>query len=343
MAPCVTCSCSHSLPLLKPALIVAYIIKIVNPPGIIASMKDKPLLILGGATGSGKTALAIRLAKQYPKLVILSADSRQIYKKLDIGSAKVGMPGFEFALTGKPEPVWYEEGVPQYLIDIAEPNTTFTLMQYQQEAYRLMESIWASGKIPFLVGGTGLYLRAVAEGYLPSGGINETLRAELENFSLSELRHRLEQLGGHIVSTDAENKRRLIRAVERWSEGVKEPANRPVADAVYTFILDHSWEDQRSRAPAMVQERLDLGLVAEVEQLLTQGVDPEWLHGMGLSYRLVLAMLAGQFLPSDLSERMIVSFRHLMRKQRTWFKFMPGAELMNEQAIEIAIARLLKK
>src|SRR5688572_18183854 len=94
------------------------------------------IIAIGGATGSGKTALALDLANRYPELIILSADSRQIYKRLDIGSAKVGMPGYDDSLTGQTEPVWVAHSQPQFLIDIAQPNHTYTLADYQKEAYR---------------------------------------------------------------------------------------------------------------------------------------------------------------------------------------------------------------
>ncbi|HEY1074458.1 MAG TPA: tRNA (adenosine(37)-N6)-dimethylallyltransferase MiaA [Patescibacteria group bacterium] len=304
-------------------------------------MNEKLLLSIGGATGSGKTALAIRLAKKYPQLVILSADSRQIYRHLDIGSAKVGAAGTSDILTGRPEPVWYSEGVPQFLIDIAEPNTNYSLADYQQEAYRLILSAWQRGYVPFLVGGTGLYIQAVVEGFVIGGEPDLVLRSELEHLSVDALQQRLEEVGGAVVETDRLNKRRLIRAIERASGNVPEMKNKPLTTNQHTFVLERSWEEQRDLAPDMVQERLDLGLIDEVRHLLVQGVNKDWLQTMGLSYRLVLRMLEGEFTEMALKENMIHEFRQLMRRQRTWFRRMKQAHLMTAQEIEKEVTQIL--
>src|SRR5687768_13229237 len=138
---------------------------------------NKLLLAIGGATGSGKTNLAINLARQFPELVILSADSRQVYKYLNIGSAKIGEPALDYRLTGKSEPVRIAGGKSQFLIDIAEPNSHYTLADYQKEAYRLIKACWSQGKVPLIVGGTGLYIQAVVEGYVIKGAVNPLLRS----------------------------------------------------------------------------------------------------------------------------------------------------------------------
>lgn len=303
----------------------------------------KMLLALGGATGSGKTALAIELAKEYPQLVILSADSRQIYKRLDVGSAKVGEPSTDPTLTGRPEPVWLADGVPQYLIDIAEPNTTFTLADYQREAYHLMEAAWQKNRVPFLVGGTGLYLQAVIEGYPMAGEPDLALRQELETLTVAQLQARLHELGGSVVATDAQNKRRLVRAIERTISASISTSNQTLASETHAFVLNRDWEAQRMLAPAMVRERLDLGLVAETEQLLSIGIDREWLKSMGLSYRLVIRVLDGEFGPTELETRMINEFRQLMRRQRTWFNRMSQAELLDADGIRHRVSEVLTR
>lgn len=305
-------------------------------------VKRNVLIAIGGATGSGKTALAIRLAKQMPNLVVLSADSRQIYKKLDIGSAKVGMPGFDDSLTGQPEPVWDIDGVSQFLIDIAEPGADFTLVDYNREARRLIEAAWSHGKIPMIVGGTGLYIQAMLEGFTPQGGIDAELRRDLESRSLDELRLMAKNNDAFVAQTDWQNKRRLIRALERVEQGVTSAAyNKPITNRVYSFVLDSPWEEQRALAPDMVDERLELGLIRETKQLIESGVSEEWLYGMGLSYRLVIDMLRGQFPERELRERMIHAFRQLMRRQRTWFRNrMPYAKHASASEISAVIFKL---
>jgi tRNA dimethylallyltransferase len=285
-------------------------------------MKSKKLLLgLGGATGSGKTALAVKLVKKHPELVILSADSRQIYKKLDIGTAKIGQPGTDTSLSGQKEPVWIVDDIPQFLTDIAEPNTNFTVADYQTETFRLIEACWLKGKIPLLVGGTGLYINAVAGDFQFTGSVNQVLRRALEPLSLPELYQRLEDVGGTLVPTDRDNKRRVIRAIERavTQESVQ-PNSSIEPDKIWLGVLERPWDEQRNLAPAMVDERLALGLVNETKQLLESGVDKDWLKNRGLSYRLVISMLDGEFKESELRQLMIDAFRQLMRRQRTWFK-----------------------
>lgn len=306
-------------------------------------MSNHLLIALGGATGSGKTALAIELAQNHPQLVILSADSRQIYKQLDVGSAKVGRASTDSSLTGHAEPAWVAGGVSQFLIDIAEPGQTFTLTDYQREAYRLIHACWDKGKIPFIVGGTVLYLQAVIEGYTPEGAPDHDLRAELESLQLEALVHRLVVLGGSVPETDAKNKRRVIRAIERVMQSNQGIQKRPITSNSHTFVLQRDWEEQRSLAPDMVQERLDLGLIEETKTLLSQGIDKQWLMGMGLSYRLVIRLLDGEFSEADLFERMVHEFRQLMRRQRTWFNRMPHAIKLDKDSVYEQISQRVEQ
>lgn len=306
-------------------------------------MNNKLLLAIGGATGSGKTALAIALAKKYPQIVILSADSRQVYRRLDVGSAKVGAPGVSTKLTGKPEPVWYVDTIAQYLIDIAQPNATYSLADYQNDAYCLIQAAWGKGLVPLLVGGTGLYIQSVTEGFEIQGEADPALRIELEGLDVATLQKRLRDVGGTIVDTDQHNKRRLIRAIERTLRGISKTDKTPLTENVQTFILERPWEQQRDLAPAMVQERLDLGLINEVKELLATGVEKEWLMTMGLSYRLVIRMLEGEFAEGNLKENMVHEFRQLMRRQATWFRRMKGAQSLDAVGIEMAIGRMLQE
>lgn len=306
-------------------------------------MKNENLLIaLGGATGSGKTALAVELVKLFPRLVILSADSRQIYKKLDVGTAKVGSAGSESSLTEKSEPVWFIDDIPQYLLDIAEPGKDFTLTDYQKEAYRLIQACWQQERIPFLVGGTGLYLQAIVEGYTPEGAPDYSLRQELDLLPIETLWEKLSHLGGTIVETDRQNKRRVIRAIERALKQSSGFEKRPITNKTAVFVLQRDWEEQRELAPAMVDERLELGLIEETKQLMASGINKEWLRTMGLSYRLVIQMLDGEYSKDQLGEKMIQEFRQLMRRQRTWFNRMPEAIKGSKEEIIENITALLK-
>jgi tRNA dimethylallyltransferase len=304
-------------------------------------MQSKLIIAIGGVTGSGKTALALTLAQKYPQLVILSADSRQVYKKLNIGTAKVGEPATNDLLTGQPEPVWVAERQPQFLIDLAEPNITYTLADYQKEAYRLIRACWEKGKIPILVGGTGLYLQAIIQGYIIEGEPDSARRNELQQLSLTQLQQLAKEKQAQVGSLDWPNPRRLIRAIERVERGVPVASYRPITPHTQVFVLDRPWEEQRNLAPAMVRERLEIGLIAETQELLQVGVDKQWLKGMGLSYRLVIQMLDNEFSLNELETRMIHEFRKLMRRQRTWFNRFPNSHKLNAGEIEFHINQLL--
>lgn len=306
-------------------------------------INEKPLIALGGATGSGKTALALTLAQRYPQLVILSADSRQVYRQLNIGTGKVGVPRHDSSITGYPEPVWVSDGVSQFLIDIAEPGTSFSLTDYQREAYRLIEACWKAKRIPLLVGGTGLYLQAVIEGYVPEGAPDWALRERLATYSLASLQEEVEQLQATVPLTDIKNKRRLIRAIERAKQEVRGLVKRPIAELMHTFVLERPWEVQRELVPAMVAEYLDRGLVQEVRYLLEErACDKDWLKTMGLSYRLVVEMMDGVLTEEELPEKMVTAFRQLIRRQRTWFGRMPKAVINEVDQISKDMEALLK-
>lgn len=283
------------------------------------SIQNPLLVALGGPTGSGKTALAIKLAKKHPELVILSADSRQIYERLDIGSAKVGTPSTESSLTGKPEPVCVYDDVPQFLVGIAQTNHTMSLTEYQTEAERLIRACWQANRVPLLVGGTGLYIEALFKGFRPAGEPDSQAREALLKLGVEQLQRLAKQKNITLNHSDWNNPRRLIRAIERL-EG--ESHNEPLTTNTHLFVLNKDWEEQRNLALAMVQERLDLGVVAETKELLSSGVDKTWLKETGLSYRQVIRMLDGEIDEAQLFETLVKEFQQLMRRQRSWFKHM---------------------
>lgn len=299
------------------------------------SRPNQPLITLGGITGSGKTALAIKLVQKHPKLVILSADSRQVYRRLDIGTGKVGQPAFDASLTGRPEPVWVQTKVPQFLLDIAKPNTTFTLADYLKEARRLLEAAWTRDRIPLLVGGTGLYLQAVAEGFHPVGRPGRHQRAELARLPLAELRRRAAAGSADLNPSDWNNPYRLVRAIERGSP----PPNQPLA--AYSFVLERPWPEQLALAPATVADRLAAGLVSETEKLLVGGVDRAWLKNLGLSYRQVIRYLDQDLSRAALEPALVAVFRDLMKRQKTWFDHHAGVH-GDTHAIQAHLQRLIQ-
>src|SRR3990167_8855937 len=177
----------------------------------------KKLLVIAGPTGTGKTNLALDLAKKFDGELI-SADSRQIYKGMDIGTGKV--PTDEKKIKNqeleKHDRFWIINGVPVYLYDVITPDKTFSVAQYQQLAYQAIEKTHAKNKLPILVGGTGLYVQAVTEGLkIPNVPPNERLRKKLEVKPLSSLVSELETIDPHTADKiDKQNPRRVIRALE---------------------------------------------------------------------------------------------------------------------------------
>lgn len=304
---------------------------------------DHLLVAIGGTTGSGKTALAVELAHNHPNLIILSADSRQVYRELDIGSAKIGVPGTDDRLTGQAEPVWKCEGVSQYLIDIAEPETGFTVADYQEQAYRLIRACWEKKYIPLLVGGSGLYISSVLRGYIFEGAGQESIRRRYDELSIPELEQQLRERQANLPDTDLGNRRRLVRALERLELGLEAVGNKqvPLTSNRHLYVLTRPWAEQRDYAEVMVDERLELGLIDETKKLLTSGMNRDWLKRVGLSYRLVIAMLDSEFEESLLKPKMVTAFRRLMRRQRTWFNRQLDATQLNRDNLSESINQLL--
>ena len=274
-----------------------------------------PLIALVGPTAVGKTALALRLAIDI-KGEIVSADSRQIYRGMDIGTAKAS-----------PED---RQRVSHHLIDVVDPDETFTLAQYQEAAYGAIDDILARGYVPFLVGGTGLYIRAVLDGLgIPRVAPNAALRADLYARAQREgheaLHHWLAEVDPQAAAgIDARNARRVIRALEVYLE-----SGHPISDLQAAIpppyrILRIGLSMERSRLYQRIDERVErmlaMGLVDEVRGLLARGYHLSLASMSGVGYRQIVYCLQGQI---DLAEavRLIKhDTRRFVRQQGTWFR-----------------------
>src|ERR1017187_7846135 len=234
------------------------------------------LVVVLGTNASGKSELGIRLAKQLGGEVV-SADSRQVYRGLDLGAGKIN-PAQAGAVT-------------HHLIDVADLSEYFTLAQYQRAAYSAIDSISGVGKVPFLVGGTGLYISAVVEGYeLVDVPPNDQLRAELERLSLAQLVERLERCDPDAASRiDRNNPRRLIRAIEVASAGRAHSAARKSSPRYTCLQLGLTWplEILQERIDKRLRDRLANGMVDEVAGLRSRGVPDIRLEKLGLEYRYI--------------------------------------------------------
>ena len=276
-------------------------------------MSDHPktkLAVLLGTNASGKSELGIRLARHFGGEII-SADSRQVYRGLDLGSGKV-----------TPEQA---RAVPHHLIDVAEVTDYYSLAQYQQAAYGAIDSIVKAGKMPVLVGGTGLYISAIVEGYeLVDVPPNEPLRAELENLSLTQLVERLEKADPEAAShIDKKNSRRLIRAIEIASAGRTHSAGRKRSPRYNCLLLGLNWPKEilEKRIEKRLQDRLATGMIEEVAGLRRRGVSDTRLEKLGLEYRYITRYLRGELGSLDeLRLQLGIAIRQFAKDQLTWFK-----------------------
>jgi tRNA dimethylallyltransferase len=274
-------------------------------------MQAQPLIAIVGPTAVGKSALALKLAAEF-RGEIVSADSRQIYRGMDIGTAK-------------PTPA-ERQRVPHHLIDVVNPNETFTLADYQQLAYAVIAQIHARGKVPFLVGGTGLYVRAVLEGLtIPRVQPNPERRRELAREDALTLYARLQQLDPQAAAKiDPRNKRRVIRALE-VCEATGQPISalqktQPPPYRVLCIGLTMPREELYRRINARVDEMIANGLVEEVRALLAHGYTPDLPAMSGLGYRHIAAYLNGTLTREEAIRQLKRDTRRFVHHQYTWFR-----------------------
>lgn len=268
------------------------------------------LVVILGTNASGKSDLGIRLARHFGGEIV-SADSRQVYRGLDLG-------------TGKITPV-QAATVRHHLIDVADVSEEYSLARYQRAAYSAIDSIGAAGKLPFLVGGTGLYISAIVEGYqLVEAPPDPQLRAELEALPLPALVERLDKADPDAACRiDKKNPRRLIRAIEIASAGFGSAAARRNAPRYDCLQLGLTWprEILIERIETRLQERLAAGMIEEVVALRARGVSDQRLDKLGLEYRYIARFLRGELRSIDeLRTQLGIAIRQFAKEQLTWFK-----------------------
>ncbi len=273
--------------------------------------KSKLVVVLG-PTASGKSGLGITLAQRFVGEIV-SADSRQIYRGLDIGTAKVTPE--ERAL------------IPHHLLDVAEPGEVYTVAQFQQDAIAAINDILARGHQPFLVGGSPHYIQAVVDNLdIPHIEPQPELRAQLEKRPLPELLAQLEELDPQSASTiDRNNPRRVIRALEVCLiSGKPFSQQRKMAEPLYqSLLLGMEWprEVLYQKIDARLDERMQQGMVQEVQTLLDEGVSHERLEALGLEYRYISRFLKGEFKGEDeMVQRLKYAIHDFTRRQLTWFR-----------------------
>ena len=272
------------------------------------------MITILGPTASGKTPLAASLAKEIGGEII-SADSRQVYRRMDIG-------------TGKDLEDYGD--IPYHLIDIAEPGTKYNLFQYQQDFFDAYNNIIGRGKIPILCGGTGLYIEAVLKGYqLSPVPQNPELRKRLEDKSLDELTQMLVELkqqnGSNMHNkTDVDSCQRAIRAIEIETYNLQHPVPRrelpPVDSVIIGVNIDR--EARRQKITNRLKARLEGGMVDEVRSLLNEGIPAEDLIYYGLEYKFVTEYVTGQTTYDEMFQRLEIAIHQFAKRQMTWFRGM---------------------
>ncbi|HPS61940.1 MAG TPA: tRNA (adenosine(37)-N6)-dimethylallyltransferase MiaA [Bacteroidales bacterium] len=276
----------------------------------------KQLLVLLGPTATGKTALAAHVAYALGGEVI-SADSRQVYRGMDIG-------------TGKDYGDYLVKGVaiPYHLIDIAEPGEEYNIYTFQHDFRRVYQDVTARNKVPILCGGSGMYLEAVLKGYrLPEEATDGDFLASLEKLSDSELEALLRSMKTLHNNSDLENRARMIKAIR-----IAYPPQGPltagreggwgwVPDALI-FGVDYPRGLVRARIRRRLEKRMEEGMTGEVEALLAGGIIPDRLMRYGLEYRFVTRHLLGEITKEELLEGLYIAICQFAKRQMTWFRRM---------------------
>jgi tRNA dimethylallyltransferase len=270
------------------------------------------LVVVTGPTACGKSALGIALARAYCGEIV-SADSRQVYRGLDIGTAKV-------------TPAERAQ-VPHHLLDVAFPQEVYTVARFQQEAIQAIATILARGHQPFLVGGSPHYIQAVVDHLdIPAVAPQPALRARLEQRSQAELLAELELLDPVGVATiDRQNPRRVIRALEVCLvTGRPFSEQRRTAAPLYNCLhlaIDWPRAELYTRIDQRVDERMEQGMIEEVRQLLAAGISHERMEAFGLEYRYISRLLRGEFVAeAEMVQRLKFAIHDFTRRQLTWLR-----------------------
>ena len=268
-------------------------------------MKPK-LVVIEGTNASGKSGLGVALAAHYGGEVV-SADSRQVFRGLDLGSGKI-----------TPEEM---QGVRHHLIDIAEPNEFFSMHDFQRLAYEAVDDVQARGRTPFLVGGTGLYVASVTDGYVMSDTEPDLeYRAYLGTMDTPKLYEMLRELRPE-MEIDEKNRNRVMRQLEKIHDGDDHSA--PNAPRYDCLKLGVTWPRPvlRARIDERLDRRLEQGMIEEVQGLLDRGASVEFLKKLGLEYRFITQYLIGEIPDrNEMVELLRIAIKQFAKRQTTWFR-----------------------
>ena len=259
-----------------------------------------------GPTSSGKSDLAVHIAKQFNGEVI-SADSRQVYRGLDIGSGKITKEEME--------------GIPHHLLDVEDPKNVFTVANFKELAEQKIEEIISRDKVPIIAGGTGFYIDALIHNMsIPEVPPNEKLRENLEKKSIDELLKELEEKDPDRAETvDRSNKPRLIRALEIVEVLGKVPQLK--TNKRYDVLqIGIKTDALREKIHNRLLRRIDEGMIEEIENLHKSGLTYERMEQLGLEYRYVSRFLQGKITKGEMIEELEIKITQFAKRQMTWFK-----------------------
>ena len=271
------------------------------------------MLTILGPTASGKTQLAAQVAfRLYGE--ILSADSRQIYRGMDLG-------------TGKDLSDYTVEGrqIPYHLIDLVEAGTQYNVFEFQREFINAYNDLRQRGRFPVFCGGSGLYLEAVLKGYrLTQVPSDKKRREELAQLSLEELAFLLKSYKTVHNSSDTETRNRAIRAIEIEEHLSHHPELDFTFPAIHSLIVgvQYDRDTRRERITSRLKQRLQEGMVEEVEGLLARGITPEDLTYYGLEYKFLTLYITGELTREEMFERLNIAIHQFAKRQMTWFRKM---------------------
>jgi len=294
----------------------------------------KKLIVVSGTTASGKSELAVKLAKKFNGEII-SADSRQVYKGMNIGTGKITKKEMQ--------------GIPHYLLDVASPKRRFTVAQYRNLALKAINKIFRKDKIPILCGGTGFYIRAVVDGIvIPEVKPDWRLRSNLNKLSAAELYQKLKKLDPKRAKTiERKNKRRLIRAIEiviKTKKPVPALKKNPLPYPVLMIGIKKEKKELSSLIRKRLLRRLKRGMIAEVKKLKKSGLSWKRLEEFGLEYRLVARFLQKKLNYQEMLKKLQKDIEHFAKRQMTWFKKEKRIQwIKNQKETEKLIEKFLKK
>jgi len=274
----------------------------------------KKIVFIGGPTASGKTELAISIAKKFNGELI-NADSRQIYKYLDIGTNKGSITA-----NGTQN---FINDIPIHLVSFLNPDKRYSVFEFKEQAYKLIDQITEQGKLPIIVGGTGLYIDSILKNYSQTAVSNPELREELEKLSINDLQNVLKrdypEAFEKLNQSDKHNPQRLVRLIEKQSAPIIEHQKIPNFDYIFLYPK-YDWQVLTQKIDQRVEQMFKDGLVQEVEKVLSLGYTNDSPALKGTGYKEVIDLLNKNISLQECINLVKISHRQYAKRQRTWFE-----------------------